>query len=509
MAESALRKALIKKFQLPGTRKGFIDEFDGNVDGLSRLQMDIDSSGDEAMIQFFQNAVDNSGGTDEGIVEELVNILYPQKTGARGKTAPVAEKVESNLPTGTADQGALDATPYESLSNTNKTKLTAAGFPAADVSTWSAEDLWATLASIDGTRKTGGKKSTAGKTAGSKASTKAAAKQAEAAPAAKPADKYADVEQYLDSAEAPIPGTLGTSQADLDSLEDPIPGAMGLTRADVPGYDNPAGMFNEMDAPIEAPPPAMDMAALGGLPSLEELLARMQPAAPAATPSSMDMNALSNLPSREEIFAPPPVDVNTLDLSDLLGEGYPPRPMQGPYRDNLRDPNTMELISPEADPALPGTTLQDGSFLGQMQGPPAFNEFGGFGSANYGPPLPPGFNRPGDTPPQEGKFRPVGSRVEQFMKARGLGGVNTAAVTGPVDFTIRNAPLIGAGLGAAAAMRAANQGSGVTQEQMEGATNASEQSEQILNSMFGPEAMEMYKQRAVQQMQQETQGRSL
>ena len=466
MAESALRKALIKKFQLPGTRKGFIDEFDGNVDGLSRLQMDIDSSGDEAMIQFFQNAVDNSGGTDEGIVEELVNILYPQKTGARGKTAPVAEKVESNLPTGTADQGALDATPYESLSNTNKTKLTAAGFPAADVSTWSAEDLWATLASIDGTRKTGGKKSTAGKTAGSKASTKAAAKQAEAAPAAKPADKYADVEQYLDSAEAPIPGTLGTSQADLDSLEDPIPGAMGLTRADVPGYDNPAGMFNEMDAPIEAPPPAMDMAALGGLPSLEELLARMQP-------------------------APPPVDVTTLDLSALFGEGYPPRPRQGPYRDNLRDPNTWNFISPEADPALPGTTLQDGSFLGQMQEPP----------------LPPGFKRPGDAPPTEDKWRPTAnSRINQFLKARGL---NTDPITSTLDFGLRNSPLIATGLGAAAAMRAANQGSGVTQEQMEGATNASDQSEQMLNSMFGPEAMEMYKQRAVQQMQQEAQGRPL
>ena len=466
MAESALRKALIKKFQLPGTRKGFIDEFDGNVDGLSRLQMDIDSSGDEAMIQFFQNAVDNSGGTDEGIVEELVNILYPQKTGARGKTAPVAEKVESNLPTGTADQGALDATPYESLSNTNKTKLTAAGFPAADVSTWSAEDLWATLASIDGTRKTGGKKSTAGKTAGSKASTKAAAKQAEAAPAAKPADKYADVEQYLDSAEAPIPGTLGTSQADLDSLEDPIPGAMGLTRADVPGYDNPAGMFNEMDAPIEAPPPAMDMAALGGLPSLEELLARMQP-------------------------APPPVDVTTLDLSALFGEGYPPRPRQGPYRDNLRDPNTWNFISPEADPALPGTTLADGSFLGQMQEPP----------------LPPGFKRPGDAPPTEDKWRPTAnSRINQFLKARGL---NTDPITSTLDFGLRNSPLIATGLGAAAAMRAANQGSGVTQEQMEGATNASDQSEQMLNSMFGPEAMEMYKQRAVQQMQQEAQGRPL
>ena len=133
MAESALRKALIKKFQLPGTRKGFIDEFDGNVDGLSRLQMDIDSSGDEAMIQFFQNAVDNSGGTDEGIVEELVNILYPQKTGARGKTAPVAEKVESNLPASNADQGTLDATPYQSLSDADKKKLADAGFPEADV----------------------------------------------------------------------------------------------------------------------------------------------------------------------------------------------------------------------------------------------------------------------------------------------------------------------------------------------------------------------------------------
>ena len=505
MAESALRKALIKKFQLPGTRKGFIDEFDGNVDGLSRLQMDIDSSGDEAMIQFFQNAVDNSGGTDEGIVEELVNILYPQKTGARGKTAPVAEKVESNLPTGTADQGTLDATPYESLSNTNKTKLTAAGFPAADVSTWSAEDLWATLASIDGTRKTGGKKSTAGKTAGSKASTKAAAKQAEAAPAAKPADKYADVEQYLDSAEAPIPGTLGTSQADLDSLEDPIPGAMGLTRADVPGYDNPAGMFNEMDAPIEAPPPAMDMAALGGLPSLEELLARMQP-------------------------APPPVDVTTLDLSALFGEGYPPRPRQGPYRDNLRDPNTWNFISPEADPALPGTTLADGSFLGQMQGPyrdnlrdPSTWDFispeadpalpgttlqdGSFLGQMQEPPLPPGFKRPGDAPPTEDKWRPTAnSRINQFLKARGL---NTDPITSTLDFGLRNSPLIATGLGAAAAMRAANQGSGVTQEQMEGATNASDQSEQMLNSMFGPEAMEMYKQRAVQQMQQEAQGRPL
>jgi hypothetical protein len=437
MAESAIRKSLIKKFQLPGTRKGFIDEFDGNVDGLSRLQMDIESSGSEEMKQLFQEAVDNSGGDDAGIVDELVNVLYPQKTGARGKTAPVPEKVEGNLPTGAADQGTLDATPYQSLSAADKKKLNDAGYPESDISPWSAEQLQGALTSIDGTRKTGSKKTTAGKPAAkatppAKPSPAAAAtppatpRPSAPAPAASVADVMPSREAMFSTSTDPA-DLLNTAQAgqtpdsELNRVLNMPPAPAPLTRADVARYVDGEGMFNEASDPIEAPPPVMDMEALGGMPTLAEVLGQMQP--PARGP--MDMSRLSGVPSLSSYLTPEPVDVNTLDLSGLFGEGYPPRPMQGPYRDNLFNPNEGRFISPEADPALPGTTDLMGGFAGQMQGASPFNDAGGFGSADYGPPLPPGFQRQGNAPAANtggvGQFLPVSSRVREFWKSRPLG----------------------------------------------------------------------------------------
>jgi hypothetical protein len=505
MAESTLRKSL-KKFGLPTSRKAFIKAYDGDVDALAELQQAVEAAADTdpELYEMFTDAMLSGGGPDD-IVDSLANSLYPEKTGVRGRTDAVTETVEGNLPNNAADAGTLEATPYESLSAADKKKLEKAGFPASDVSSWTADDLKNTLAGLGTQSKaTGGKKATGAKAGGKKATGQQAQKAAAAGtpPASQAAtqqtlplqgDNNFNMDEYLASDEAPVVGGFGMSRADLEGDAPATAAPFARLNRDSAGdyleslnqYIGEADDVDlEMYGPPPPPPPAtMDMAALGGMPSLNEVLA----GSPQFQGPPMDMSRLANSPT----------------LADLLLE---PNVQRGPYRTGQLDSNFDPVTPMPGDAIPPGTMNPEGGFGGVEYGPSPFNDQGGFAlGGEFGPPPPSAMdmtrmsNSPslndiiGPSPAHQPnpnarpeKYRPVGSRVEEFMKARGLGGINTRPVTAPVDFAIRNAPWLAAG---GAGYSYMNSGGGPTPEQQDAATRAAEESARMVEEMYGPEAI--------------------
>lgn len=431
MAQASVRKAFIKKFGLPTDGAAFLKQFDGNSNALGELSVAVDESGNPEFQEFFQQMIEGSGGGMDGLVASIHSELFPSKSGARNKQPDAKpEKMEgTNLPpTSKADSNTLDATPYESLSDADKKRLAAGGFPKSDVSSWTADDLQLTLNSLD-TAASKGKGRGSNKTADAiiqndarrMASTAPAAAPtpANAPPAAAPAQRPMPVDPN-----EPIPGAMGITQADIDAANDPVPGPLGalqrygFTQDDARLYMNPDGMLPAGIMGEPSDPPAMDMSRLAAAAAPTPMPATAVP--PAAVPNAPQPNPLGGMsademmqalgaldyePSATPFAAPESLGADGLDLGELLSDGggrLPPGP---------DDPTVIPMPSQQVNP-----------WTKMGQSPPPTSE-----------PVT-GQDAPG------GPYRPVTSRVDAFMKARGLDGMNTGAVTKPIDFMIRNSP---------------------------------------------------------------------
>lgn len=418
MAQASVRKAFIKKFGLPADGAAFLKQFDGNSNALGELSVAVDESGNPEFQEFFQQMIEGSGGGMDGLVASIHSELFPSKSGARNKQPDAKpEKMEgTNLPpTSKADSNTLDATPYESLSDADKKRLAAGGFPASDVSSWTADDLQLTLNSLD--------------TAASKGKGKVAGKEPAAAPAATTPPAAAPTQRPMPvDPNEPIPGAMGITQDDLDAASDPVVmpfqlGALrpgGFSQADAQSLFNPDGMLPAGIMGEPGDPPAMDMSRLAAAAAPTPVPATAVP--PAAVPNAPQPNPLGGMSADEMMaafydgglaYTPPPAQLlpeellgqDGLDLGELLSDGggrLPPGP---------DDPTVIPMPSQQVNP-----------WTKMGQSPPPTSE-----------PVT-GQDAPG------GPYRPVTSRVDAFMKARGLDGMNTGAVTKPIDFMIRNSP---------------------------------------------------------------------
>jgi hypothetical protein len=432
MSQASVRKAFIKTFGLPSDGKTFMADYDGNVQNLSGLQVAIDEKGDPELSAFWDSLLEKSDGTTKGLASTIHGELYPgKKSGIRNKQPDAApEKMEgTTMPaSSTADSGTLGPTPYESLSDADKQRLTAGGFPASDIGGWTADDLQLTLNTLD-------KQTSKGKSKGRQPA--APPKQAAAATtppaAATPPAATTPQRPVPTDPNDPIPGAMGITQSDLDAVNDPIPGPLGalqrygLTREDALRYADseemlPAGIMGE---PSE--PPAMDMGRL----------------AAAATPSPMPSPAVVSDAAAPSMPAPvDPLGGMTADqiLQALGALDYAPEQSVTPMSVTLPD-----AFSPPPTPQsgiLAGLTGDDLSY-GPGNRPQPKNPWTSTAGMEPepvgGPTLPP------PTDPETsagGPYRPVTSRVDAFMKARGLEGMNTGAITKPMDFVIRNSPWI-------------------------------------------------------------------